>query len=248
MPKIRPPPAPLPAGWQAAIDPASGQIYYQNEHTHATQWEPPTEAQHVMQQAGGNMAQASTVLTTLGSLPQIGTAASVDTEVRTVNLSAEICLSPVTEAATERVNDKLKEVKEWYAAFTAGSNLPEHDHRNLRCELCCMFSGCLILFFAFAVPFLATGLGCTTVTAVNMDGTCRTMGDCTTGLMKRDNSLPCPTVFFVCQFGCPASYNLGPCHSGTLGRCDCDDGYCWVYDKDLFGSPLAGCVSPCCEC
>ena len=246
MPKIRPPPAPLPEGWRAAIDPASGQIYYQNERTHATQWEPPqTEAPQVLQQAGGNSPQYSTVLSTvtstLGTLPQIATTASVDTEVRTVSLSAEIYLSPATEAATERVNDKLKD---WYAAFTAGSNLPEHDRKNQRCECCCIFIAVVITFLWAALPYLRTSLECTTVTAANMDGTCRTMGDCTTGLMKRDSSLPCPVIpILACRFGCPAAYNLGPCHQGKpdwQGRCDCDDGYCWVFDRDVWGSPVTG--------
>ena len=32
----------LAAGWQAAVDPSSGQTYYQNHVTHATQWTKPT--------------------------------------------------------------------------------------------------------------------------------------------------------------------------------------------------------------
>jgi len=36
--------APLPPGWQATIDPASGREYYFNPHTHKTSWERPKDA------------------------------------------------------------------------------------------------------------------------------------------------------------------------------------------------------------
>ena len=41
-PPAAPPGPPLPAGWQEGIDPASGQKYYFNANTGATQWAMPT--------------------------------------------------------------------------------------------------------------------------------------------------------------------------------------------------------------
>ena len=38
----------LAVGWQAVVDPSSGQTYYQNHATHATQWEKPTAEDRIV--------------------------------------------------------------------------------------------------------------------------------------------------------------------------------------------------------
>lgn len=38
---VPPPPSGMPAGWTAALDPASGRTYYVNAATGASQWDPP---------------------------------------------------------------------------------------------------------------------------------------------------------------------------------------------------------------
>eukprot|EP00929_Paragymnodinium_shiwhaense_P000182 TRINITY_DN100426_c0_g1_i1.p1 TRINITY_DN100426_c0_g1~~TRINITY_DN100426_c0_g1_i1.p1 ORF type:complete len:2227 (-),score=690.33 TRINITY_DN100426_c0_g1_i1:127-6807(-) len=55
--------APLPSGWESAIDPDTGNIYYYNHATRKTQWEPPSEVYEVLPPGWGSAMDPESGLT-----------------------------------------------------------------------------------------------------------------------------------------------------------------------------------------
>ena len=207
--------ATLPVGWRELVDPQSGKTYFQNEATKVTQWARPlvtalpeglSTASHIADSA----PQVQVMAQSIGADQPAG-----------LGLSVTIDATAAAECATDAVNSKVDQLKEWYTQYTAASSLPEHNRSNWLGELAAL------LLVQLAVAGMCwynfkTSLFCSEVTATNKDGSCRVIRDCVTNF----NPLhACPPIGLLCASGCRA----GSCHKGPLGRCDCDDGFCWVY-------------------
>ena len=202
----------LPAGWSAKEDPQSGKIYYQNEISKVTQWELPTADVVV------NMCPAA----------------------NTINLTMEMDVTAAVESATDAVNTKVDQLKEYYAKYTEGSSKPEYDRsgKNFCNEFAAFLCVWVVIILIFYMQFRVL-LFCSEVTATNPDGSCRALGDCPAQAIGVLSGSLCPAYTYT-PGKCEALCAKGTCHKGPLGRCDCDDGYCWVYYAKELSNPMQG--------